>query len=136
MKEFMQSIATICISFTFSSIFYLFFSRMSIFPPFDEQMVFNMLFISVGITILITLTHLLPIYNLLILRMLEISVVIIVLLLAGKLYGMFPFNQYYTFSVLAIGLLTYVVVITVIFIGDIVSANKINAAIQKRKMEG
>ena len=37
MKEFMRYIATGCVSFTFSCIFYLFFSLLTIFPPLDEQ---------------------------------------------------------------------------------------------------
>lgn len=136
MKYLMQSITIVCISFTFSSIFYVLFSYLSIFPPYEEQMVFNMLFISIGITVLITLTHLLPIQHLFILRMIEIFIVLIILLAAGKFFEMFPFNPYFIFSVLTSGVLTYIVVITVIFIGDSRSANNINRAIRKRKEEG
>lgn len=135
MKDLMQYIIIVCVSFTFSTVFYILFSFLSIFPPFNEQMVFNMLFISIGITILIRLTHLLPIQHNFILRTLEISIVLLILLAAGKFFGMFPFNQYFILAVLTSGMLTYVVVIAVIFIGDSRSANKINTVIRRRKEE-
>ena len=61
MKDFMRYIATGCISFTFSCIFYLLCSLSGIFPPLTEQMVIDMMFISIAIISLIYLSHLLPI---------------------------------------------------------------------------
>ena len=77
-----------------------------------------MLFISIGIMSLIYLTHLLPIQNPFILRLLEVFVVLIVLLVASIFFNMVPFQSTYILSVLAIGLLTYIIVIIVLFIGD------------------
>lgn len=135
MKNFMQYIVVICISFTFSSVFYILFSTLSIFPSLEEQMLVNMLFISIGITILMMVTHSLPIQSLFLVRILEMSVLIIVLLAAGKFFRVFPLNLYNTSFVLVTGLLTYVVVLLVTFVGDVMSANKINTTLQMRKME-
>ena len=63
MKEFMRYIAASCVSFTFSTIFYLSFSFWSIFPPLTEEVVVNMLLLSMAIIFLIYLVHLLPIEN-------------------------------------------------------------------------
>ena len=56
-------ISASCISFTFSSLFYLLFSWLNIFPPMDEAMIVHMLFISISIICLIFITHQLPIQN-------------------------------------------------------------------------
>ena len=136
MKNFMRYIATGCIAFTFSCIFYLLFSYLELFPPFDEQMVMNMLFISIGIMSFIFLLHLLPIQHPLILRMAELAIVIAVLLVAGAFFNMFPLNNVYFFSVIVIGVLTYVIVILVLFIGEQATAKKINLEIRTRKLGG
>lgn len=135
MKNLMQYIITICMSFTFSTIFYLLFSLISIFPPFDERMIISMLFISIGITVFMLVTHLLPIQSLLLIRLLEILVIVFVLLAAGKVFNIYPLNHYYISFVLATGLLTYVVVVLVNYISDLMSASKINMTIQNRRLE-
>ena len=94
MKDFMRYIATGCISFTFSCIFYLLFSLLGIFPPINEQMVIDMLFISIAIMSLIYLSHLLPIENPFISRLLELISVLFVLFIAGSLLNIFPFTLY------------------------------------------
>lgn len=132
----MRYIATGCISFTFSCIFYLLFSFLGIFPPFTEQMMINMIIISIVIILLIYLSHLLPIENPFFARLLELILVLLVLVFAGSLFNLFPFTLYYMLPILTIGVLTNLVVIIVIFIGDQASANRINTVIQKRKMEG
>jgi hypothetical protein len=136
MKDFMRYIAASCISFTFGTIFYLFFSFRSIFPPLNEKMVVDMLIISIAIIVLIYMVHLFPIDNPFILRLLELSSVLFVLVFAGSFFTIYPFNYYYTFFVVVIGILTYIVVITVIFLGEQASARQINKVIQKRKLEG
>ena len=135
MKELMRYIATGCVSFTFSCIFYLLFSLLTIFPPLDEQTVVYMLFISIGIMSLIYLTHLLPFQNPFVLRLLEVVIVLIVLLVASVFFKMVPFQSTYILFVLAIGLLTYAIVIIVLFIGDQADAQKINSAIRTHKKE-
>lgn len=95
-----------------------------------------MLFISIGIMSFIFLLHLLPIQNPLILRMAELAIVIVVLLVAGAFFNMFPLNNVYFFSVIVIGVLTYVIVILVLFIGEQATAKKINLEIRTRKLGG
>ena len=132
----MRYIAASCVSFTFSTIFYLFFSFRSIFPPLTEQMVINMLIVSLAIIFLIYLVHLLPFDNSIFIRLLELSSVLFVLVCAGGIFTIYPFTPYDTFFVVVLGILTYIVVIIVIFIGEQTSARKINKVIRKRKLEG
>ena len=135
MKDFMRYIATGCIAFTFSCAFALFFSQWGVFPPFNGSMVVGMMLISTAIMTLIYLTHLLPIENALVARVIELFSVLFVLILAGSIFNFFPFTFYYTMITILIGVLTYIVVTIVIFVGDQTTAQRINTVIQKRKME-
>ena len=126
-------ISTCCISFTFSSLFYLLFSLLHVFPPMNEALIVHMLFISIIIICLIFITHQLPIQNSLILRLIELLDVMIVLLVAGAVFRVFPFTWDTTLAVIATGVLTYIVVITVIFMGNLKSATEINAVIARKK---
>ena len=126
-------ISTSCISFTFSSLFYLLFSLLNIFPPMNEALIVHMLFISISIICLIFITHQLPIQNSLILRFIELLDVIIVLLVAGAVFKIFPFTWDATPFVITTGVLTYIVVIVVIFMGNQKSATEINAVIARKK---
>ena len=126
-------ISASCISFTFSSLFYLFFSWLKVFPPMDEAMIVHMLIISICIICLIFITHQLPIQNPLILRFIELLDVIIVLLVAGAVFKVFPFTWYDTPFIITTGVLTYIVVIVVTFMGNQMSATQINAAIAGKK---
>ncbi len=126
-------ISTCCISFTFSSLFYLLFSWLTIFPPMNEALIVHMLFISISIICLIFLTHQLPIQNSLLLRSMELLNVILVLLIAGAVFRVFPFTWNATFPVITTGVLTYIVVIVVIFMGNQKSATEINAVIARKK---
>lgn len=133
MDLFKHYISASCISFTFSSLFYLLFSFLNIFPPMDEARIVHMLFISISIICLIFITHQLPIQNPLILRVIELLDVIIVLVVAGAVFKIFPFTWYETPFIITTGLLTYIVVIAVTFMGNQMSATQINAAIAGRK---
>ncbi|WP_342504941.1 hypothetical protein [Sporosarcina sp. FSL K6-2383] len=126
-------ISTSCISFTFSCLFYLLFSLLTIFPTMNEALIIHMLFISISINGLIFFTHRLPIQNSLLLRFIELLDVIIVLLVAGALFNIFPFTWHVTTFVVATGVLTYFIVIIVIFMGNQKSAIQINAAIARKK---
>ncbi|WP_342511794.1 hypothetical protein MKY34_14560 [Sporosarcina sp. FSL K6-1522] len=126
-------ISTCCISFTFSSLFYLLFSLLKIFPPMNEALIVHMLFISISIICLIFITHRLPIQNSLILRLIELLDVIIVLLVAGAIFEVFPFNWHVSMFVVANGILTYIIVIIVTFMGNQKSAIEINAVIARKK---
>lgn len=136
MKDFLKYIATGCISFTFSCVFYLILRTLHIFPPIDEQLVITLLFISISIMLFIYLTHLLPVKQPLISRLLEVLVVLVVLLVASIFFNMVPLKFVDIFFVLAIGLLTYVIVIVILFIGDLANARQINTIIRTRKKEG
>ena len=131
----MRYIATGCISFTFSCIFYLLFSFLGIFPAITEQLMIDMMFISIAIILLIYLSHLLPIETPLLLRLVELISVLFVLFIGGILFDVFPFTLYFILPIISIGVLTYLVVIIVIFIGDQASAHQINSVIQNRKKE-
>jgi hypothetical protein len=135
MDRFKHYISAGCIAFTFSCIYYLLFSSLNVFPPMDAKMVVNMLIISISIMSLIFLTHLLQIQNSLLSRLLELFDVIIVLLLVGFIFNMFPFNWYYITFVVITGLLTYIVVIFVTFMGDQSSANQINSVIARKRSD-
>jgi len=126
-------ISASCISFTFSSLFYLLFSWLKIFPPMSETMIVHMLLISISIICLIFITHQLPIQNPLILRLIELLDVIIVLLVAGAVFKVFPFTWYDTPFIIITGILTYIVVIVVTFMGNQMSATQINASIAGKK---
>lgn len=133
MNKITQYIVIGCISFTFSCLFYLLFSYLKIFSPFDEKMLINMLLVSVGIISLISLINLFSIQSLMVLRFFEIIIVVSVLFLSGILLKMFPLNWYYSGFVMITGLLTYVIVIIISFIGNRASARQINASIRSNQ---
>jgi|SRR5690625_1182315 len=132
MKKVTQSIVIGCISFTFSCLFYLFFSYLNIFPIFNEVLLIQILLVSLGITCLIALLNLVCIQNLILLRFFEMIIVITVLFLAGFFLKMFPINWYYSSFVVITGLLTYAAVILITFMGNRASARQINASIRAR----
>ncbi len=122
-----------CISFTFSCLFYLFFSLFNIFPSFNEMMLIYILLISLGITCFIALLNLFSFQNPALLRFLEMIIVITVLFLAGVFLKMFPLNWYYSGFVIITGLLTYTSVIMITFIGNRASAQQINDSIRAKE---
>lgn len=133
MNQLKQYLAIGCISFTFCTVFYLLFRFMNIFPPLSEDLVIKMLFISISITGLIGMTHLLPIQNSLVLRFLEMLNITIVLLIAGAFFNLFPFNWFNIVFAITTGLLTYFMVIIITFMGNKTSATQINHAIALKK---
>ncbi|MBE1554714.1 hypothetical protein [Sporosarcina limicola] len=122
-----------CISFTVSTIFYLLFSSFSTFPPLKEQMAFNILIISFSITCLMYLKNLLPFNHPVVSKLFEIFNVVIVLLVAGTVFKIFPFNWANSLAVILIGLMTYAVVMIVGYGANLFDAKKINLAIQSKK---
>jgi len=99
----------------------------------SETMIVHMLLISISIICLIFITHQLPIQNPLIFRLIELLDVIIVLLVSGAVFKVFPFTWYNTPFIITTGILTYIVVIVVTFMGNQMSATQINAAIAGKK---
>ena len=136
MNVFKRYITGGCIAFTFSTVFYLLFSFSTIYPPINEHMVVNMLFISISIMGLIFMADLLPIQNPLALRIIELIIVIAVLLIAGSVFDMFPFTSYYIFFIVGTGALTYAIVIIFLFMGEQAAAKKINSEIRTRRQGG
>lgn len=132
MNKFTRYIINGCISFTFSCLFYLFFSYLNIFPPFDEEMLIHMFLISLGIISFIAVMNLFSIQSLILSRFLEVFIVLAVLFLVGAILKMFPLNWYYSSFVIITGLLTYIIVIIISFINNRMSARQINAAIRSK----
>lgn len=132
MQAMMRNIVTGSVSFTFSSLLYLFFSELGIFPPFSNPMVFNMLCLTVAILILISLANLLPIEHPVTIYALELVSVTIVLLSASFFFNLYPFKFQYLLPILLIGVMTYIIVIIVFFIGNQTSAKRINSLIKSR----
>lgn len=132
MQKLMGYIKTGSVSFTFSCLLYLFFSELSIFPPFSNQMVFNMLSITAAILILVYLTNLLPIEHAFTIYVLELLSVILVLLSASFFFNFYPFHIQYLLPILFIGFMTYIIVFTIFFISNRKSAEHINSLIKKR----
>lgn len=132
MNGFLQNVVRGCISYTFSCLFYLIFSLCNIFPPFDETMLINMFLISFVIVGLITIIHLTKIQSMLILRFIEVSIVMVVLFLAGIFLDMFPLTWFYIGFVLMIGIVTYVFVVGITFILNQAKARQINSFISRR----
>ena len=135
MRKILVYVTACSISFTFSSLFYLMFSLLNIFPTFEEKTMISMLFVSVSIMVLIFIAHILTIQSTFISRLSEIIIVIGTLLIAGKYFGMYPFTAFYISSVVTIGVFTYGVVIVINFIGNHASAQKINSVIQNKNAE-
>lgn len=128
----MHYIKTGSVSFTFSSLFYLFFSTVGIFPPFSDQLVFNMFFISIFILLSIYLINLLPIENIFFISALELLSVIAVLAISSFFFNLFPFTVGYMITVSLIGVVTYLTVFIINFIGHRKSTIQLNEMIQQQ----
>lgn len=132
MKTIIHYIVTGSVSFTFSSLFYLFFSELGIFPNMSNQMMLNVLYITIAILVLIYATNLLPIENSITIYALELLSVITVLISSSFFFALYPFDIQYLLPILLIGVMTYIIVIVVFFIGNQTSAKRINSLIKKR----
>lgn len=122
-----------CISFTFSCLFYLLFSYLNIFPPFDEEALIHMFLVSLGIIGLIALINLFEIQSLILLHFLQMIIVMSVLFLAGIILNMFPLNWYYSGFVMMTGIFTYTMVILISFLNNRASAHQINTSIRAKE---
>ncbi len=132
MKTIIHYIVTGSVSFTFSSLVYLFFSELGIFPNMSNQMMLNVLYITIAILVLIYATNLLPIENSITIYALELLSVITVLISSSFFFALYPFDIQYLLPILLIGVMTYIIVIVVFFIGNQTSAKRINSLIKKR----
>ncbi|BAQ10987.1 permeases of the major facilitator superfamily [Bacillus sp. OxB-1] len=133
MSGFIRFVMISCIAFTISFAFYLFFSYLSIFPTLDNQMGLNILLISLTITILMFAKKQFPINHPIISRLLELGIVIFVLLIAGIFFQLFPLIWRNALFVCLSGFLTYIGVMVVAYIGNLLSAQEINSVIAKKK---
>lgn len=121
------------VAFTFSTIFYLLFSLFELFPPLTNHMTWTLLVITAAIILLMALKNWLPIVHPAVHRIVEVLIVMSVLLLAGSVFHVFPFTLRTAGAVCLVGLFTYLIVMVVAYIGNMLSAHEINAAIQERK---
>lgn len=98
----------------------------------SNQMMLNVLYITIAILVLIYATNLLPIENSITIYALELLSVITVLISSSFFFALYPFDIQYLLPILLIGVMTYIIVIVVFFIGNQTSAKRINSLIKKR----
>ncbi|WP_153731450.1 DUF3021 family protein [Sporosarcina obsidiansis] len=133
MNRAMIYLGAACFAFTFSSIFYYIFRLFNIFPLMTEEMIVSLFIISCLITILIFLSHQLPIDRPLLIHLIEIVCVIVVLLIAGAVFEVYPFHAYYIGTVALCGLFAYTFVIIMIYMNNKVAEREINQSITQQK---
>lgn len=129
-------IGAACFAFTFSSIFYYLFRLLSIFPPLTEKITIYLFIISCLITLLIFLSHKLPVDQPLLVHLIELICVLIVLILAGAFFEVYPFRAFYIGTVTLCGIFAYTFVILMVFLNNKMAEKAINQAIvQQRRRE-
>lgn len=132
MHRSIQSIVIICIAFTCSSLLYILFSSLKVFPEMTNGMLLSLFLLSSAMMALIHCTHLLPIDNIWIVYLLELMAVYSVLLASSYFLQLFPFSLAYILPTFIIGLLTYVLVVIITFLHETSHAKEINAVIERR----
>lgn len=132
MHRSIQSVVIICIAFACSSLLYVLFGTLHVFPPITNSMVLNLFLLSTVMMGLIHCTHLLPIDNIWIVYLLELMAVYSVLLVSGYFLQLFPFSLSYIIPTFIIGFLTYILVVVITFLYETSHANEINAVIERR----
>lgn len=133
MSTLVRIIVISCIASTSSIIFYLLFSALSIFVPLEERQVVLLIGISFTITIFVTLKRQFYHSSSIMSTLIEIVFVVFVLSSAGWIFKMFPLNLYYFLTVGLSGVLSYALVIVIIYISGMHSASEINKIISKKK---
>ena len=135
MKNTLIYISAACFAFTFSTIVYTLFRLLAVFPPMTEKTNFSLLTISSVITVLIFLSHRLPIENPLLTYVLEVICVVAVVTVAGAFFGLYPFGLYYTGITVLSALIAYGSVILLIYLNNKADEQKINEAILQRRKQ-
>lgn len=133
MKKYLIYISAACFAFTFSSLFYLLFRQLGIFPPLTERMSITLFLVSALITCFMYLTHLLPFEQPLVVHFLEVLCIVLVLTAGGAFFDMFPLDLYHWSTVLLSGLLAYAFVIALIYLNTKADERKINEVIAKKR---
>ncbi|PIC82963.1 DUF3021 family protein [Sporosarcina sp. P1] len=133
MKNLLLYISGACFAFTFSTIVYSLFRLLGIFPPLTEKMTLSMLVISIVITILIWLSHLLPLENPIWVYAVEASCVMTVMIVAGAFFDLYPFGLYNLVMAVLVGLIAYGSVIVLIYLNNKADELKINHTILQRR---
>ncbi|PIC78081.1 hypothetical protein CSV74_00715 [Sporosarcina sp. P19] len=133
MKNLLLYISGACFAFTFSTIVYSLFRFLGIYPPLTEHMTLSMLVISIIITILIFLSHQLPIENPIWVYVLEASCVMTVMIVAGAFFDLYPFGLYNVVTAVLVGFIAYGSVIVLIYLHNKADELKINHTILQRR---
>lgn len=128
-------ISATCFAFTFSSIFYYLFRMFNIFPPLTERMTAYLFIISTMITLLIFLSHQLPVEQPWLIHLIELGCVIVVLLIAGAAFKVYPFHSFYIVTVTVCGLLAYAFVNTMIYMNNKGAEREINKVISNTRSD-
>lgn len=134
MKNLLLYISGTCFAFTFSTIVYSLFRLLGIFPPLTEKMTLSILVISIIITILIFLSHQLPIEKPIWVYVLEASCVVTVMIVAGAFFDLYPFGLYNLVMAVLVGLIAYGSVIVLIYLHNKADEMKINHMILQRRI--
>lgn len=129
-------IGAACFAFTFSSIFYYLFRALSIFPPLTEKITIYLFIISCLITLLIFLSHKLPVDQPLLVHFIELICVLVVLILAGAFFDVYPFHAFYIGTVALCGICAYTFVILMVYLNNKMAEKAINQAIAQQKRRG
>ncbi|PID14517.1 hypothetical protein CSV63_12120 [Sporosarcina sp. P34] len=133
MKNLLLYISGACFAFTFSTIVYSLFRLLGIFPPLTEKMTLSILLISIVITVLIWLSHLLPLENPMWGYAVEASCVMTVMIVAGAFFNLYPFGLYNVVMAVLVGLIAYGSVISLIYLHNKADEMKINHMILQRR---
>ncbi|GKV65292.1 MULTISPECIES: hypothetical protein [unclassified Sporosarcina] len=122
-----------CFAFTFSSLFYFLFRLLGIFPPLTEETASYLFINSCLITLLIFLSHKLPVDQPLVVHLIELICVLAVLILAGAIFHMYPFTAFYVGTVALCGIFAYSFVILMIYMNNKMAEKAINQAIASQR---
>lgn len=125
-----------CFAFTFSSLFYYLFRLLGIFPPLTEEITSYLFIISCLITLLIYLSHKLPVDQPLIVHLIELICVLAVLILAGAFFNVYPFTAFYVGTVALCGIFAYSFVILMVYTNNKMAEKAINQAIAHQRRRG
>ncbi|WP_301108041.1 hypothetical protein [Sporosarcina sp.] len=125
-----------CFAFTFSSLFYYLFRLFGIFPPLTEEITSYLFIISCFITLLIFLSHKLPVEQPLIVHLIELMCVLVVLIFAGAFFNVYPFTAFYIGTVALCGIFAYSFVILMVYMNNKTAEKAINQAIANQRRRG
>lgn len=132
LQQLSRSIIVICVAFTCSTLCYLSFSSIQVFPELTNQMILTIFLL---VVILMTFMHVmtfLKIDNIFIVYLSELGIMYIVILGAAYLFNLFPLTVNHIVLTFIASLLSYIAVVIIMFINETLQARYINKKIQER----